>query len=120
LAGPEADLDTQFAFGLTYPTPGTFYSTGGSPPFTADDMTPTNTNEPYDDVGDDSLYPHLGICVDATIWLTSQWLQYMLKLPDNKIPPTISTSYADQEQTGNDDTYIWPYNAQCCIESPEV
>jgi hypothetical protein len=49
-AGPEADLDTQFGLGLTFPTPGTFYSTGGSPPFTADALTPTNTNEPYDNV----------------------------------------------------------------------
>jgi tripeptidyl-peptidase I len=49
-AGPEADLDTQFAFGLTFPTPATFYSTGGSPPFTPDALTPVNTNEPYDNV----------------------------------------------------------------------
>jgi hypothetical protein len=49
-AGPEADLDTQFGFGLSYPTPGTFYSVGGSPPFTPDVLSPTDTNEPYDDV----------------------------------------------------------------------
>jgi tripeptidyl-peptidase-1 len=75
-AGPEGNLDTQFGFGLTYPTPGTFYSTGGSPPFTADDTTPTNTNEPYD-----------------------VWLQFMLALPSNQVPQTISTSYGDNEQT---------------------
>jgi tripeptidyl-peptidase-1 len=87
--GPEANLDTQFAFGLTYPTPGTFYSTGGSPPFTPDVTTPNNTNEPYDD-----------------------WLQYMATLPDNQVPPTISTSYGDHEQTGNDDLYM---AMQCAV-----
>jgi tripeptidyl-peptidase-1 len=50
-AGPEANLDTQYAFGLAYPTPGTFYSVGGSPSaFTPDTKTPSNTNEPYDNV----------------------------------------------------------------------
>ena len=67
--------DTQFAFGLTFPTPGTFWSTGGSPPFTPDDLTPTNSNEPYLD-----------------------WLAFILK--QKTIPQTISTSYADDEQTG--------------------
>jgi len=60
-AGPEANLDTQFGFGLTYPTPSTFYSTGGSPPFNPDDTTPDNTNEPYEKVGDGSLLPRLAI-----------------------------------------------------------
>ncbi|KAG2119251.1 peptidase S8/S53 domain-containing protein [Suillus cothurnatus] len=46
-AGPEADLDTQFGFGLTWPTPGTFYTTGGEPPYVTDLLTPNNTNEPY-------------------------------------------------------------------------
>ncbi|KAI0252049.1 tripeptidyl peptidase A [Lactifluus subvellereus] len=75
-AGPEANLDTQFGFGLTFPTPGTFYSTGGSPPFTPDALTPFNTNEPYDN-----------------------WLQYVLNLPNGAVPQTISTSYSDDEQT---------------------
>ena len=44
--------DTQFAFGLTFPTPGTFFSTGGRPPFIPDIGTTTNTNEPYLDVRD--------------------------------------------------------------------
>ena len=47
--------DTQFAFGLTFPTPGTFWSTGGSPPFKPDVLTPDNSNEPYLDVS--------GLCV---------------------------------------------------------
>ena len=49
-AGQEADLDVQYAFGLTYPTPGTFWSVGGSPPFNPDTITPENLNEPYADV----------------------------------------------------------------------
>ena len=46
-AGAEANLDTQFAFGISFPTPATFFSTGGSPPFIPDSGTPTDTNEPY-------------------------------------------------------------------------
>ncbi|KAG1760276.1 peptidase S8/S53 domain-containing protein [Suillus occidentalis] len=46
-AGIEANLDTQFGFGLTWPAPRTFYSTGGEPPFNPDMLTPTDTNEPY-------------------------------------------------------------------------
>lgn len=49
-AGAEADLDTQYGFGMSFPTPGTFYSTGGSPPFVADERTTADSNEPYDDV----------------------------------------------------------------------
>ncbi|CCL99284.1 uncharacterized protein FIBRA_01300 [Fibroporia radiculosa] len=73
-AGLEADLDTQYAFGLTYPTPGTFYTTGGMPPYIPDDDTPTDTNEPY-----------------------ANWLDYILSDPSP--PQTISTSYGDNEQT---------------------
>ena len=46
-AGVEANLDVQFAFGLTFPTPATFFSTGGRPPFIPYIGTPTDTNEPY-------------------------------------------------------------------------
>ncbi|TFK79833.1 tripeptidyl peptidase A [Polyporus arcularius HHB13444] len=73
-AGAEANLDVQFAFGLTFPTPATFFSTGGRPPFKPDIGTPTNTNEPYLD-----------------------WLDFILSHPNP--PQTISTSYADDEQT---------------------
>lgn len=73
-AGVEANLDVQFAFGISYPTPGIFWSTGGSPPYIPDLNTETNTNEPYVD-----------------------WLDYILKQSD--IPSTISTSYDDDEQT---------------------
>ncbi|KAH9928380.1 tripeptidyl peptidase A [Fomitopsis serialis] len=73
-AGVEANLDTQYAFGLSYPTPGTFYTTGGSPPFIPDDITTTDSNEPYID-----------------------WLAYIQSDPSP--PQTISTSYGDNEQT---------------------
>ncbi|KAI0638560.1 tripeptidyl peptidase A [Trametes polyzona] len=73
-AGAEANLDTQFAYGLTFPTPGTFWSTGGRPPFKPDAITTTNTNEPY-----------------------NEWLDFVLAQKD--LPQSISTSYADDEQT---------------------
>ncbi|KAJ7693880.1 tripeptidyl peptidase A [Mycena rosella] len=75
VAGEEANLDTQFGFGVAYPTPGTFWSTPGSPgSFDPDAHTVVDTNEPYLD-----------------------WLDYIL---DSKhIPQTISTSYGDDEQT---------------------
>ncbi|KAJ7129281.1 tripeptidyl peptidase A [Mycena epipterygia] len=74
LAGDEADLDVQFAFGLSFPIPSTFYSTAGRPPFTPDIGTPTDTNEPYTD-----------------------WLDFMMAHPNP--PLAISTSYGDDEQT---------------------
>jgi tripeptidyl-peptidase-1 len=43
-AGFEANLDVQFAFGLTHPVPGTYWTTGGRPPFKPDLTTPENTN----------------------------------------------------------------------------
>jgi tripeptidyl-peptidase-1 len=45
--GAEANLDVQFALGISFPTPGTFYSTGGRAPFKSDKDTTINTNEPY-------------------------------------------------------------------------
>ncbi|KJY02362.1 tripeptidyl peptidase-like protein [Zymoseptoria brevis] len=70
----EANLDVQTVGGIAYPTRFTTYSTGGSPPFTPDLATPTNTNEPY---------------------LT--WVNYVLSQPS--VPFTISTSYGDDEQS---------------------
>jgi hypothetical protein len=43
-AGSEANLDSQFAFGLTYPTQQVAWTTAGSPPFQPDEQTPKNTN----------------------------------------------------------------------------
>ncbi|KAF8802988.1 subtilisin-like protein [Phlegmacium glaucopus] len=73
-AGAEADLDVQFAFGLSHPISPTFFSTPGSPPFIPDDLTPQNTNEPYQD-----------------------WLDFVLA--QEHLPLVISTSYGDDEQT---------------------
>ncbi|EAU84439.1 tripeptidyl peptidase A [Coprinopsis cinerea okayama7 len=73
-AGAEANLDVQFAFGLAYPIPGTFWSTAGRPPFKPDVSTPTNTNEPYLD-----------------------WVNFVLSQKD--VPHAISTSYGEPEQT---------------------
>lgn len=41
-AGVEANLDVQFAFGVSFPTPATAYTTAGSPPFIPDENTPTS------------------------------------------------------------------------------
>ncbi|KAJ7291911.1 tripeptidyl peptidase A [Mycena rebaudengoi] len=73
-AGGEANLDTQFAFGLSFPVASTFFSTAGRPPFIPDIGTPEDTNEPYTD-----------------------WLDFLLSHPNP--PLSISTSYGDDEQT---------------------
>ncbi|KAF8514826.1 tripeptidyl peptidase A, partial [Hysterangium stoloniferum] len=73
-AGVEANLDTQYAFGLTFPTPATVFTTAGSPPFKPDEVTPIDSNEPYLD-----------------------FLDFVLA--QENVPQTISTSYADDEQT---------------------
>jgi tripeptidyl-peptidase I len=70
----QANLDIQYTESISYPTPNIFYSTAGTPPFIPDNVTPTNTNEPY-------LY----------------WLNFTLS--QTTIPQTISTSYGDDEQT---------------------
>ncbi|KZV92013.1 subtilisin-like protein [Exidia glandulosa HHB12029] len=72
--GVEANLDVQYTEGISSPTPNIYYSTGGSPPFTPDSATPTNTNEPYMD-----------------------WLNFILN--QTTIPQTFTTSYGDDEQT---------------------
>ncbi|KAK2466005.1 hypothetical protein APHAL10511_001646 [Amanita phalloides] len=74
LAGSEANLDVQFAYGISFPTPRTFWSTAGMPPFHPDPITVNNTNEPYLD-----------------------WLHHVL--PKKSLPLAISTSYDDNEQT---------------------
>jgi tripeptidyl-peptidase-1 len=70
----EANLDVQAIAAISAFTPIVSYSTGGSPPFTPDLNTPTNTNEPY-----------------------LVWLNYMHGLKE--VPKVISTSYGDDEQT---------------------
>ncbi|KAF8165634.1 peptidase S8/S53 domain-containing protein [Crassisporium funariophilum] len=73
-AGDEANLDVQFAFGISHPVPATFFTTAGSPPFNPDIGTPDDTNEPY-----------------------TEWLDFILSHPNP--PLAISTSYGDDEQT---------------------
>lgn len=70
----EANLDVQAQSGIAGPIQINSWSTGGSPPFTPDLSTPTNTNEPY-----------------------LVWLNYVLAQKD--LPQVISTSYGDSEQT---------------------
>ncbi|KAF5373905.1 hypothetical protein D9758_000883 [Tetrapyrgos nigripes] len=72
--GVEANLDIQYTIGMSFPTPNTYYSTGGSPPFIPDSQTPTNTNEPYLD-----------------------WVNFILS--QDSIPQTFTTSYGDDEQS---------------------
>jgi tripeptidyl-peptidase-1 len=78
-ADTEANLDGQTIVGITYPIPVTAYNVGGRPPINAVYAPPAgeqNTNEPYLD-----------------------WIQYMIALKDADIPPTISTSYGEDEQS---------------------
>ncbi|MCJ1390580.1 hypothetical protein MMC18_003440 [Xylographa bjoerkii] len=72
----EGNLDAETIIGITYPTPLTCFTTGGSPPFKPDLLTPTDTNEPY-----------------------LAWLNFVLGMTANNLPQTISTSYGDDEQT---------------------
>lgn len=91
-AGVEADLDTQFAYGLAFPIPRTFYTTAGRPPIVAPPGT-ENDNEPYVDVGPPSS------CVVRVIDVSLQWIDFVLHQQDSDIPHVISTSYGDLEQT---------------------
>jgi tripeptidyl-peptidase-1 len=67
-SGIEGILDAEWVIGIGYPIPMVSWSTGGSPPFTPDLSTPTNTNEPY-----------------------LVWLEYVLG--QHNLPAVISTSY---------------------------
>lgn len=72
-----AKFRPKYATSLTYPIPATVYSVGGEPPFIPDYNTPSAAdNEPYLD-----------------------WVQYALNQSDETLPQTVSTSYADNEQT---------------------
>ncbi|ORY57900.1 tripeptidyl-peptidase 1 precursor [Pseudomassariella vexata] len=70
----EANLDVQAIAGISWKTPITSWSTGGSPPFIPSASTPDNSNEPY-----------------------LVWVNYLLS--QESFPQAISTSYADDEQT---------------------
>ncbi|KAI6018304.1 hypothetical protein EDC04DRAFT_2743309, partial [Pisolithus marmoratus] len=68
-------LPDQYALGLTYSTPGIFYTTAGSLPFDPNARIPNNTSEPY----------------------THQWLGYMLSTEN--LPQMIPASNGDDGQT---------------------
>jgi tripeptidyl-peptidase-1 len=87
-AGVEANLDVQTVAAIGFNIPSTFYSNPGSPPYIPDENTPTNTNEPY----------------------TTEF-EYLLSLPDSKLPSILSTSYGDDEQT-----VPLAYQKRVCLE----
>ncbi|OCH90623.1 subtilisin-like protein [Obba rivulosa] len=72
--GVEANLDTQYTEGLTFPTPNVYYTTPGTAPTINDSVTPPQRDEPYID-----------------------WLQFVLSHDD--MPQTFTTSYGGDEQT---------------------
>ena len=75
----EANLDIQYSTSLTFPLPVNFYSTGGLGLLVPDSDEPCsndNQNEPYLDQ-----------------------LTYLLNLPDDKLPHTLTTSYGEDEQS---------------------
>ncbi|KAK4214963.1 hypothetical protein QBC37DRAFT_481788 [Rhypophila decipiens] len=75
----EANLDIQYAVAMSYKTPITYYSTGGRGPLVPDLDQPDpneNSNEPY-----------------------LEYFSYLLKLPDSKLPQTLTTSYGEDEQS---------------------
>ncbi|KAL9593404.1 MAG: hypothetical protein Q9179_005899 [Wetmoreana sp. 5 TL-2023] len=85
----EANLDVQYAYPLSYPTPGYYYSTGGRGELVPDLDQPTaadNQNEPYLD-----------------------FLHYILSLPDSQLPTTLTTSYGEDEQSVPE-----PYSNMTC------
>ena len=75
----EANLDVQYAYPLSYPTPGIYYSTGGLGELVPDLDQPT--------LADDQNEPYL------------DFLHYILKLPDSELPQTLTTSYGEDEQS---------------------
>ncbi|PSN67606.1 subtilisin-like protein [Corynespora cassiicola Philippines] len=75
----EANLDVQYALGLSSPLPLTEFSTGGRGPWVADLDQP--------DEADSANEPYL------------EFLQGVLKLPQDSLPQVISTSYGENEQS---------------------
>ncbi|KAF9557591.1 hypothetical protein EC968_007539 [Mortierella alpina] len=87
--GTEANLDIQYTAGLMTPEAVTYYTVGGSPPFKADANTPSNTNEPYEEFVDYLLAKHKKY-TEAPVGMKDE---------SDRLPATISLSYADFEQT---------------------
>lgn len=72
-------MDVQYAMSLSYLTPTTYYSTGGLGELVPDLDEPSQAddqNEPYLD-----------------------FLHYILALPDDELPQTLSISYGEDEQS---------------------
>lgn len=85
----EANLDVQYGLSLSYPTPSLYYSTGGLGELVPDLDQPTpsdDQNEPYLD-----------------------FLSYVLALPDDQLPTTLTTSYGEDEQSVPE-----PYTNKTC------
>lgn len=75
----EANLDIQYTVSLSYPLNNNFYSTGGRGELVPDLDQPSaadNQNEPYAD-----------------------FLDYILAVPEDELPTTLSTSYGEDEQS---------------------
>ncbi|KAI0459945.1 subtilisin-like protein [Xylaria acuta] len=75
----EANLDLQYIIGTGHPLPVTEFSVGGRGPLV------TDLDQP--DANDNSNEPYL------------EFLKNVLKLPQNKLPQVISTSYGENEQS---------------------
>lgn len=75
----EANLDVQYAISMAFNTPTTYYTTAGLGELIPDLDQPSqenNQNEPY-----------------------LEQLSYLLSLPDDQLPLTLSTSYGEDEQS---------------------
>lgn len=87
----EANLDAQYAMSLSYLTPTNYYSTGGLGKLVPDLDQPNATN--------DQNEPYL------------DFLHYILALPTDELPKTLTTSYGEDEQSVPE-----PYtNATCSL-----
>ncbi|KAF9077941.1 subtilisin-like protein [Rhodocollybia butyracea] len=75
--GIQANLDTQIATGIAWPTPIIFYSTGGSAPSIPDSVSSSSSGG--------------GPFLD--------WIEFISTVPDEELPTTFSTGYGEDEQT---------------------
>jgi len=85
----EANLDAQYAYPLSYPTPGYYYSIRG-----VGELDP-DLDQPV--LKDDQKEPYL------------DFLHYILGLPDDELPTMLTTSYSEDEQSVPE-----PYTNQTC------
>ncbi|KZF19081.1 tripeptidyl peptidase SED3 [Xylona heveae TC161] len=85
----EANLDIQYGLSLSYPTPNEYYITGGR------GLLVPDLDQP--DASDDENEPYL------------DFLNYILSLPEDELPQTLSTSYGEDEQSVPE-----PYSRTVC------